>query len=357
MNDNQNPLIFDGHNDSLFRLYTMRVSDAHENFLNGDGKGHLDLPRIKQGGFGGGFFAIYVPSDDISLTGLFAEMSKPQYDVPLPDEINYEQALPVAISMAAILARIERDSKGAVKICHTAHQLRHCFSSGIIAVIMHVEGAEAIGEDFDGLEVLYNAGLRSIGPVWSRPTRFGHGVPFRFPSSPDTGPALSDKGVELVGVCNQFKMVIDLSHLNEAGFWDVAKLSDAPLIATHSNAHALCQHSRNLTDGQLGAIRDSGGLVGLNFATSTTRPDGRSTPNTGIDEMLRHLDYLIEKLGIDGVAMGSDFDGATISNEIKDVAGLATLRQQMRNHGYDEETMLKLCHENWFNVLERTFGC
>ncbi len=355
MNSDQYPLIFDGHNDVLLKLLKSDTPDAHELFLNGDERGHLDLPRMRKGGFGGGFFAIYVPSN-ISLKDLFAEMSKPEYDVPLPHEIPFEDALPVAVSMAAILSRIERYSKGTVKICRNASDLRQCFENGTLAAIMHIEGAEAIGEDFSGLEVLYNAGLRSIGPVWSRPTRFGHGVPFRFPGSPDTGPGLTDLGKELISTCNHYKMVIDLSHLNEAGFWDVAKLSDAPLIATHSNAHALCAHSRNLTDRQLHAIRDSGGIVGLNFATSCIRSDGQSTTDTGIDQMLRHFDYLIEQLGIERVAIGSDFDGATISDEIKDVAGLGALRAQMRAHGFDEETMKKLCHQNWFDVLERTFG-
>lgn len=355
MDNNQTPLIFDGHNDVLLKLYMSGRDDAHEIFLNGDERGHLDLPRMRQGGFGGGFFAIYIPSD-LNLRELMAEMSKPQYHVKLPDEIPYEQGLPVAVAMAAILARIERYGDGALKICRNARELRDCFASGTLAAIMHVEGAEAIGEDFSGLEVLYNAGLRSIGPVWSRPTRFGHGVPLAFPSSPDTGPGLTDLGKELVAVCNQFKMVIDLSHLNEAGFWDVAKLSQAPLIATHSNAHALSAHSRNLTDRQLHAIRDSGGVVGLNFATSAIRSDGKSTPDTSIEDMLRQLDYLMEQLGVKGVALGSDFDGAVVSGEIKDAAGLGNLRAKMRSHGYDEALMKQLCHDNWFHVLEGTFG-
>lgn len=324
-------------------------------FLNGDGKGHLDLPRIKEGGMGGGFFAIYIPSE-LNLDDLIAQMSDQQYDIALPDEVPFEQALLVAISMAADLIRIENASSGRAKICRTAREIRTCLDTGIFAMIMHMEGAEAIGEDFSGLEVMYEAGLRSIGPVWSRPTRFGHGVPFRFPSSPDTGPGLTGPGKEFVRLCNAKNILFDLSHLNEAGFWDVAKISDTPLVATHSNAHAICPHSRNLTDKQLAAIRESGGLVGVNFATSATRSDGQSIPETTIAQMLLHFDYLIEKLGIDGVAIGSDFDGATISSEIGDVTGLTVLRDAMRANGYDEETMIKLCHGNWLNVLERTLG-
>ena len=89
--------------------------------------------------------------------------------------------------------------------------------------------------------------MRSIGIVWSRSNIFAHGVPFGFPMSPDTGPGLTSLGKELVKVCDEKKILIDLSHLNEKGFWDVANLSTKPLIATHSNSHQLCQHSRNLT--------------------------------------------------------------------------------------------------------------
>ncbi len=100
--------------------------------------------------------------------------------------------------------------------------------------------------------------------------------------------------------------MIDLSHLNEAGFWDVARLSDAPLVATHSNAHSLCPSSRNLTERQLDAIRASGGLVGVNLATCFLRPDGQMREDTDLDVVTRHFEVLIEHLGEDGVALGSN---------------------------------------------------
>ena len=170
-------------------------------------------------------------------------------------------------------------------------------SAASLAAILHIEGAEAIDPDLHMLDVLYESGLRSIGPVWSRPNIFGHGVPFRYPSTPDTGPGLTDHGRALVRACNRLKIMIDLSHLNEKGFWDVAKLSDAPLVATHSNAYALCHHSRNLTDRQLAAIRESRGMVGVNFATAFIRPDGQRSEQTPLEQMVRHIDYLIEHVG------------------------------------------------------------
>ena len=355
MSAEQLPLLFDGHNDLLLRLLEMEGEDTYKHVLNGYDSGHLDLPRMKKGGFGGGLFAVFVPSPGEKGTGSnINEMSGSQYDLPLPPEISAKEALPVVISMIAILNRLERESKGRIKVCVTAAEIQECFNSGVIAAVIHLEGAEAIDKDFDSLEVLYRAGLRSIGPVWSRPTLFGHGVPFRYPSSPDIGPGLTDLGKKLVKKCNQLGIVVDLSHLNEAVFWDVAKISDAPLVATHSNAHTFCHHSRNLTDKQLAAIGESDGIVGLNLATVFIREDGQMSEDTSIEELLRHMDHLIEHVGIDGVGFGSDFDGATIPGKIKDVAGLVNLRHAMKAHGYDKETMNKLYHGNWLRVLKRS---
>jgi membrane dipeptidase len=221
--------------------------------------------------------------------------------------------------------------------------------------VLHIEGAEAIDPEFALLEVLYAGGLRSLGPVWSRPNAFGHGVPFRCPSSPDTGPGLTDLGKELIRRCNQLGILVDLSHLNERGFWDVAAISNAPLVATHSNAHALCPHSRNLTDQQLAAIRDTGGLVGVNFATSFLRADGRQDADTPADLVIAHVDHLVAQLGEDGVGFGSDFDGATIPAGIKNAAGLPVLVEIMRARGFGDELIEKICYRNWLRVLRKTF--
>jgi membrane dipeptidase len=346
--------VFDGHNDVLLRLMRGKIQ-PEQAFLEGDDIGHLDWPRMKQGGFVGGFFAVYVPSESLGID-VDELMTHSHYDVPLPSQLALPTSQQVTAHMAALLIRIERASNGEVKICRNAADIRHCIDTGKLAAILHIEGAEGIDPDLYMLDVLYESGLRSIGPVWSRPNIFGHGVPFRYPSTPDTGPGLTDRGIELVRACNRLKIMIDLSHLNEKGFWDVARLSDAPLVATHSNAWEICRHSRNLTDKQLGAIRESRGMVGVNFATSFIRPDGMRNDETPLEEMIRHMDHLIEHVGVDGVGLGSDFDGATIPAEIGDVTGLPRLVDAMRRHGYDEATLRKLCYENWVNVLERTWG-
>jgi membrane dipeptidase len=221
---------------------------------------------------------------------------------------------------------------------------------------MHVEGAEAIDPGLNALEVFHHAGLRSLGPVWSRPNAFGHGVPFKFPSSPDTGPGLTPEGRELVRACNRLGIMLDLSHLNEQGFWDVAGLSEAPLVATHSNAHAIAPASRNLTNRQLDAIRESDGMVGVNFAVTFLREDGKPEADTPLEAIVRHVDYLVERIGIDQVGFGSDFDGARIPQELGDATGLPRLMVALRDAGYDADSLVKLAHGNWLRVLRATWG-
>ncbi len=347
---------FDGHNDLLLRLH-QNPANREAIWLTGEGKGHLDLPRMKQGGFAGGFFAIYIPSPVAhDAAGYMDAMENPPYDLPLGDLITAAEALPVAMSMAGHLLWMERSSQGAFKLCRTASEVRACLRTGTIAGIMHMEGAEAIDADLDNLYAFHAMGLRSLGPVWSRPTLFGHGVPFAYPSGPDTGTGLTEAGKRLVLACNDLKIMLDLSHINEKGFNDVARLSDAPLVATHSNAHAVTASSRNLTDRQLAVIRESRGMVGLNFATSFLRRDGRQSPEMGWDDILRHLDHLLAHLGEDHLGLGSDFDGATLPQGIGDVTGLPALQKAMEDHGYGGALMTKLCHENWLALLDRTWG-
>lgn len=344
------PPIFDGHNDVLLKQFT-KGPNAYNGFRDGY-DAHIDLPKAKIGGFGGGFFAIYVDSG-VAFDGILDQMNNDTYDIPLPPMIPQKDALQTVMSQAAILSQMDRD--GFLKICTTVPEIRHCLDNGLMAAIMHIEGAEGIDTNLDVLDVLFRAGLRSIGPVWSRPTAFGHGVPFRFPSDGDTGPGLTSAGKDLVRECNKMGIMLDMSHLTSAGFWDTVKLSDAPIVATHSNSSTLCRHSRNLTDDQLSAIKDSDGMVGINFAVDFLRLEGQTRMDVGIDQMMRHLDYLIEHVGEDRVGFGSDFDGAQIPPEIGDVGGLPVLQMAMKKHGVDDILMAKICNGNWLRVLEKTW--
>jgi membrane dipeptidase len=348
--------IFDGHNDVLLALYGGPRSADRRSFFERGTTGHLDLPRAREGGFAGGFFAVYVTADPASRRPPLrdAPPEEEQWTV-LPPAVEQPFALRLAMSLTATLFRLEEESGGELEVVRDAAALRRCLDAGRMAAILHFEGAEAIDPQLNALEVFYRAGLRSLGLVWSRPNAFAEGVPFRFPHSPDTGPGLTAAGRELVRACNRMGILIDLSHLNERGFWDVTELSDAPLVATHSNAHAVTPSTRNLTDAQLDAVRDSGGVVGVNFAVAFSREDGGHDADTPLDALVRHFSYLCERMGVDHVAFGSDFDGATIPNDLGDAAGLPKLVAALRGAGFSDADLRKLGTENWVRVLERTW--
>lgn len=347
----QSPLIFDGHNDFLTHCY----QGGHDPVaaMRAGSEGHIDHARSAAGGFGGGFFAVWLPSP-VDLEGITTQMMQPEYDLEMPAPLEHAYAMRVAMSQVAMLHRLEE--AGCLEVCTTVERIETCLAKGRMAAILHFEGAEAIDPDFDALDVFYRAGMRSLGPVWSRNTRFAEGVPFRFPSTPDIGGGLTEDGKWLVKACNERRIMLDLSHLNEAGFWDVAVLSDAPLVATHSNVHALCPHARNLTDKQLDAIAASDGMVGLNFAAAFLREDGQMVAEVPLETIIRHLDHLIERLGEDRVGLGSDFDGAVVPAKIRDTGGLGALREAMADHQYGADLIEKICHRNWLRVLRKTWG-
>lgn len=358
MIDTPFPPIFDGHNDTLLDLYLPKRGKERTFFVQSD-HGHIDLPRAQAGGFGGGFFAVYVPNpaQAASLVSPDVGVKKNQqgYKTPLPPPLEQPYALNFAMGMMAKLFEVEATSAGQLKVVRYVDELAACLQQGVVAAILHLEGVEPIDTDLHALHVLYQAGLRSVGIVWSRPNAFGHGVPFNFPDSPDTGPGLTAAGHALVKACNRLGVLVDLSHLNERGFWDVAELSDAPLVATHSGVHALCPTPRNLTDRQLDAIRETGGIVGVNFHIGFLRADGRSDRETSLTEIVRHAAYLADRIGIDHVGLGSDFDGATMPHDLRDVAGLTKLMMALRDHGFGAAELRKIAHENWLRVLRKTW--
>lgn len=343
--------IFDGHNDTVHRLREYRPDGI--DFLTRSSEGHLDLPRALEGGLAGGLFAMFVhperrPTDNLIVT-------KTGYEVHLADPLDASYARRKTGEMLDALKRLEARAAGKVRIATSVEQITAARDAGSLAIVLHMEGADAIGPDLLELEGLYDSGLRSLGLVWSRPNIFGHGVPFAWPRSPDTGPGLTSAGRDLVNACNRLGIMIDVSHLNEKGFWDVARLSDAPLVATHSCAHAICNSTRNLTDRQLDAIRASDGLVGVNFSVSDVRPDGQRNGDTPLHMLTRQFHYLVDRLGTDRVAIGSDFDGAKIPEAIKDASGLPNLIAALLASGFDEDSVRKIAFDNWLRVFQLTW--
>ena len=346
--------VIDGHNDTLLNLHLPRRGKGRT-FLERSEAGHIDLPRAREGNFGGGFFACFVPNreEDGWNEESALKISKGGYEIADAPPIDPAYARSIADALADGLSRLEAERS--LRIVRGVQEIENCLEIGEVAAILHFEGAENLGPDPGALEELYETGLRSLGLVWSRPNAYAHGVPFKFPSSPDTGPGLTDAGRELVRECNRLGVLVDLSHLNERGFWDVTATTDAPLVATHSNAYALCPASRNLTDRQLDAIRDSDGMVGVNFAVGFLREDGKDDVDTPLETLVRHVDYLVQRIGIDRVGFGSDFDGAKMPRDLGDASGLPKLLDALGRRGYDDAELRKLAHENWLRVLRETW--
>jgi membrane dipeptidase len=334
--------VFDGHNDALTR-------EDHALLVDGRPSGELDLPRMRAGGVRGAIFAV------------FSEQDEADERTPTPRDdgvIEFEYAPPVDHAFAAVhasaaagrLLALERG--GHVRVGRAVADLDAARDGdGPPVALLHLEGAEALDPALESLDLWYAAGLRSIGPVWSRANAFGYGVPFISPSSPDTGPGLTAAGRALARRCSELGILIDVSHLNEAGFWDLARLECGPIVASHSAVHSLCPASRNLTDGQLDAIGATDGLVGIVFACPFLRADFADDSDTPIELVAKHARYVADRIGVEHVGLGSDFDGATIPAAIGDVSGMPKVLDALRDSGFTENELDAIAWGNWRRVL------
>jgi membrane dipeptidase len=332
--------IVDGHNDALLRVW-LTGGSLQERTENG----HLDLPRMREGGVAAGFFAVYVPATDEEPP------DDPRERIVATDDgwlVPHEDALPPGRARRIareFLAIAHRD----LFVVHTIDDLEACIAGEQVGAILHLEGAEPLEDD---LEQWYTDGIRSIGLVWSRPNEYGHGVQFRYPGAPD-GPGLTERGKELVARCNELGIVVDCAHLTERGFFDVTARTRAPVVVTHAGAHSVSPSPRNLTDRQLDAIRDSGGVVGVFFDTVMTRPDGNLDAATPLDVIASHLDYIASRIGVEHVALGSDWDGCYPPAALDDASKAQSL---LRAVDWSDDELRALAHGNWLRVLRATWA-
>lgn len=347
--------IFDGHNDILNKISKMPDPLNTKAFLVSD-PGHLDFPRALQAGVMGGFFSVYT-SNPPSVPSVKERMvlSKEGYRIKIAPALDYEYAHRSALQMIDLLYKIQEDSLGQFQIVTSPSDLDHCITNNIMAAVLHLEGAEPILPDLENLPFFYEKGMRSLWITWSRSNKFGHGVPFAYPSGPDTGPGLTDAGKELVKSCGSLGVMIDLAHLNEKGFWDVAELSSHPLVSTHTAAGSLIPKSRNLTDEQMKAIADSNGVVGIIFSVNDLDGGKRPKENAPISKIIDHICYVANLIGVDHVAFGSDFDGTKIPAELGNVSGYPKLVTLLKEAGFNNQDMEKICSQNWIRVLKNTW--
>lgn len=362
-------IIFDGHNDTLTNLCLPEKGQGRPFFKESE-TGHIDLPRAKKGGLIGGMFSINVPTpkDSIEADDMYGfTFNEHGYKQTLRTQIPFKYAKEFTGSVLELMFKLETESDGKVKIVKSYSELEDCLEKDILGIVLHFEGAEAIHPSLNNLEDYYRKGLRALGLVWSRPNAFGHGVYYAYPQSPDIGYGLTSTGKKLVKECNRLGIVIDLAHMNEQGFWNVAEFSTAPLVVSHADIHTLCPSTRNVTDQQLDAIGKSGGVIGINFEPISIGFESRLLNEMSMEEVVQHLnslplsqivkhiDYAVKRIGIDHVALGSDFDGADMPSDLKDVTGLPKLVAELEKSGYNQEAIEKICYKNWLRVFKESW--
>ncbi len=316
------PPILDGHQD-----FITAIPNQDRDFLTESERGHVDLPRAERGGLGGTFVSIW-----------------------LSDQRAEHNAVGYSLLEMNDYLRICDRSAGQVRAVRTTAELDAALDEGAFAGIIHFEGADPFSYSLKELRVFYEAGLRSLGITWSRPTIFGYGVMFRDPQ-PKGG--LTDAGFALVEECKRLGILLDVSHLNPAGFWDLHRVMDRPFVATHSSVKAISPHVRNLDDGQIRAIAEKDGTIGINFALSFLRPDmDRQNDDVPLDLVVSHFEHVINLVGDRHVSFGSDYDGTSVPRELKDAAHLPVLLREFKRRGWSDDRIERVCNGNFRRVLK-----
>ncbi|QIZ67401.1 dipeptidase [Geobacillus subterraneus] len=279
-------MIFDAHCDALMKLW----QDRSLSFQDGPSL-HVTLSGMVDAGVKVQCFAIYVPET-------------------VPEEARFTAALEM---VDLFFTRIV-DMFPSVKAVRTKQDIAS-LREGEIGAMLTLEGCDAIGANLVKLKTLLRLGVASVGLTWNFPNAVADGAWEK------RGAGLTAFGRQVIGLLNETKRWVDVSHLSEKAFWDVMETARFP-IASHSNAHRLCPHPRNLTDEQIQALIKKDGMIGINFVPYFLTGDKRGAT---VADVLRHLDYVCALGGENNVGFGSDFDGIT-----ETVAGLEAVKDYLR---------------------------
>ncbi len=286
--------------------------------------GHIDLPRLKEGGVDCQVFAISSVRD----------RTRPY-------------ALRTAMEMIDIFYRECAAHPDAVTPVTTHKEIVEAAAEGKVAAMLSIEGADVIEGKVGMLGVFHRLGVRMVGLVHSLRNELADGV-----ADGRTGGGLSELGVEVVEELDRLGMLIDVSHLSDAGFWDLLDVAKGLVMASHSNARAVCDHPRNMTDEMIRAMADRGGVMGMNFAPGFVHPT-RATVQGVVD----HIDYIVDLVGPDHVGLGSDFDGISYTPEgLEDVTRMPNITTELVRRDYSEEDVNKILGENHLKMMKKVIG-
>ncbi len=317
-------IVCDGHCDTILELEHQKRSLGQRS-----NQGHVDLPRLLEGGVTAQLFALFV--EDAYLPGEAVRRT-----LQLLDRFYQE---------------IEANA-GRIFLATCAADVRRAKAEGQVAALLGIEGGEALEGDLAALRVYYRLGVRLLTLTWNRRNALADGG-----REARTGGGLTNLGVEAVQEMNRLGMLVDIAHLAPAGVRDVLQVSQAPIVASHANARAVHDHRRNLSDEQARAVADKGGLIGVTFVPSFIDPQ-----NPSLERLVDHVVHLLQVAGEDHVGVGSDFDGfgfggpAEQFQDIPDVSHLPRLTAALLRRGLSERVVEKVLGENFLRVLAEVVG-
>ena len=319
------PLFIDLHCDTLLTLQQKKCALK-------DAPGHISLDKLTNGGAMLQCFAAFIP---------LYETAEQCGIRDLPWDFFLKQA--------ALFGKISAEYPEYLAPVYCAADIEKNREQGMVSAMLTVEDGACIDGELSRLQTMYDLGVRMITLTWNYENCIG------FPNSADPGlhrKGLKEFGLAVLNEMGRLGMVVDVSHLSEGGFRDVAKESKKPFVASHSCARSLCDHSRNLTDAQLHTLGDAGGVCGVNFYSRFLRLNADHTEN---EDILRHMAYIADHAGIDAVALGSDFDGIECTLEMRDYSGLAHLGELIADR-FGSDNAEKICYRNALRVFKNVIG-
>lgn len=306
--------IVDLHCDTLDCLLEDKLNGRHYNLYRREG--HLDLKRMEEQGY-----LLQVFAGFINLSKVESAYARGKQYVNLFQQLCAEYS--PYIAPVKFFQDIERNQK-----------------NGQMSALLSIEDGSVLEGSLERLREFYLDGVRLITLTWNHPNEIG------YPRGHEEG--LTVKGKEIVEMMQQEGMMVDVSHLSDAGFWDVAEIMHKPFIASHSNARSICNHKRNLTNEQIKTIATKGGVIGLNYYDAFLEEDAKKL---SIDSFLKHINHILDIGGEDVLALGSDFDGIDTNPVLTDVSALPNLWDAMERDGISPRIMDKIKSENALRMM------
>lgn len=289
-------------------------------------EGHIDIPRMKEGGLDCQVFAVYT--------------APAYYDAPLKQAMRMIDAFYSEMEI----------NKESITFCTSHDQIIEAVENGRLAAILSIEGGEPVQGGPGILRMLYKLGVRILSF-----THFPRNLIADGSGEMGSKSGLTTLGTRLVEEMNRIGMMLDVSHINEPGFWDIIERTKSPVIATHSNCKALCDHHRNLTDDQIRALADKGGVIHLSYCGGFIK-QGVTRDNiseVSLDNWLDHLDHAVKLVGPDHVGLGSDFDGGCGFPGLDNATKIPNITRGMVARGYSDDDIEKILGGNFLRVFKK----